>query len=110
MCVQCLLRVRMCSDPGDLTDVHVATLTDRRRQETVSPTEATADAIEQLSQTSETAQRRTDLAFNTLAAHPGPSGECNSHISALVLSPGGLLFANAIGTNVNGQKARRCFH
>ena len=76
------------------------------------PTEVTADAIEQLHQLSDDAQKRTDDAFEGTThwlkidarqqhvlthireakrqAHPGPSGERNSHISALLVSPRGL--------------------
>ena len=76
------------------------------------PTEATADAIEQLYQTGGEAPIRTDDAFEGTThwlksdvrqqhvlthirdakrqAHPGPSGERNSHIPALLISPRGL--------------------
>ena len=83
-----------------------------RGSELLPPTEATADAIEQLYQTSNAAQKRTNAAIEPLAhlpksdvrqqhilthirdakrkAHPGPSGRRNSHISALLVSPRGL--------------------
>ena len=77
------------------------------------PTEATADAMEPLYQTTDAAQKRTSAPFeppshfpksdvqqqHTLThirdamrqPHPGPSGERNSHISALLVSPCGLV-------------------
>ena len=80
-----------------------------RGSKLLPPTEATADAIEQLYQTSDAAQKRTNAALEPFAclpksdvrqqhilthirdakrqAHPGPSGERNSHTSALLLSP-----------------------
>ena len=83
-----------------------------RGSKLLPPTEATADAIEQLYQTSNDAHKRTDGAFEApmhflksdvrqqhvlthirdakRQAHPGPSGERNSHISALLVSPRGL--------------------
>ena len=82
-----------------------------RGSKLLSPTEATADAIEQLYQTSNEAQRRTDAEFVAAPfspkcdvrqqhilthirdakrqAHPGPSGERNSHIASLLVSPRG---------------------
>ena len=83
-----------------------------RGSKLLPPTEATADAIEQLYQTSNEAQRRTDAAFIAAPlspkcdvrqqhvlthirdakrqAHPGPSGERNSHIASPLVSPRGL--------------------
>ena len=83
-----------------------------RGSKLLPPTEATAEAIEQLYQTNDEAQRRTDAAFaaasfspncdvqyqNVLAhirdakrqAHPGPSGERNSHIASLLAWHRGL--------------------
>ena len=84
-----------------------------RGSKLLPPTETTADAIEQLYQTSDAAQKRTKAAFEPFAqfpksdvrqqhvvthirhakrqAQPGPSGERNSHISALLVSPRGLV-------------------
>ena len=83
-----------------------------RGSKLLPPTDATADAIEQLYQTSDEAQKRTDDAFEETThwlksdvrqqhvlshirdakrqGHPGPSGERNCHISALLVSPRGL--------------------
>ena len=76
------------------------------RAKLLSPTEATEDAIGQLYQTSDTAQNgrahpsRSDVRQQHIVTHireekrqvhSGPSGERNSHLSALLVSPRGLL-------------------
>ena len=103
-----LLRAPQAADRGQLrTAVRLL-----RGFKLLPPTEATADAIEQLYQTGGEAQKRTDDAFEETThwlksdvrqqhvlshirnakrqAHLGPSGERNSHISALLVSPRGL--------------------
>ena len=103
-----LLRAAQAADRGQLRTA--ARLL--RGSNLLPPTEATADAIEQLHQTSNDAQKRTDGEFEAPThsfksdvrqqhvvthirhakrqAHLGPSGERNSHISALLVSPRGL--------------------
>ena len=108
VCEVWLLRAAQAADRGQLRTA--ARLL--RGSKLLPPTDATADAIEQLCQTSDEAQKRTDGAFQETThwlksdvrqqhvlshirdakrqAHPGPSGERNSHISSLLVSPRGL--------------------